>query len=237
MDKASPLVTAFFASLGVLLAVAFPLGVYRARRALGGSAAVARREALFAGAGAAAWLGLTLGAAALGVLNFSGRPPTMALLLVAMVALAVGLGRSQVGEHLALGLPLAVLVGAQGFRLPLELMMHRAYEEGLMPVQMSYSGFNFDILTGATALVLAALLLAGRMPLWGVRLWNWLGLALLLNVVVIAYLSAPTPMRVFMTEPANTWVLRPPFVWLPAVMVLAALLGHIVIFRRLSAEA
>jgi hypothetical protein len=47
--------------------------------------------------------------------------------------------------------PLAVLVGVQGFRLPLELLMHRAYAEGLMPVQMSYSGRNFDIVTGTTA--------------------------------------------------------------------------------------
>jgi hypothetical protein len=41
---------------------------------------------------------------------------------------------------------------------------------------------------------------------------------------------------VFSNEPANVWVLQPPFVWLPAVMVLAALLGHIVIFRRIRAE-
>lgn len=112
--------------------------------------------------------------------------------------------------------------------------MHRAYEEGLMPVQMSYSGRNFDIVTGITAIIVAGLLLAGRMPAWGVRLWNWMGLALLLNVVVIANLSTPTPFRVFMNEPANVWITRAPFVWLPAVMVLTAFIGHIVIFRRLS---
>lgn len=237
MDKVSPFLVASFASLGLLVAAAFPLGIYWAGRRLGGRASEGRRAALLAAAGAAAWLGLTLGAAALGALTFSGRPPTMMLLLGAMLALALGLGRSRVGERLALGLPLPVLVGVQGFRLPLELMMHRAHEEGLMPVQMSYSGLNFDVLTGATALVVAALLVAGRMPLWGVRLWNWLGVALLVNVLVIAMLSAPIPIRVFMNEPANTWVLRAPFVWLPAVMVLAAILGHVLLFRRLRAEA
>jgi hypothetical protein len=39
-----------------------------------------------------------------------------------------------------------------------------------------------------------------------------------------------------MNEPANVWVTRPPFVWLPAVLVLAALLGHLVLFRRLANE-
>ncbi|WP_437619875.1 hypothetical protein [Sorangium sp. So ce1151] len=34
----------------------------------------------------------------------------------------------------------------------------------------------------------------------------------------------------------NTWVCCPPFVWLPAVMVMAALFGHVVVARRLRAE-
>lgn len=75
------------------------------------------------------------------------------------------------------------------------------------------------------------------MPLWGVRLWNWMGLALLVNIVVISNLSAPTPLRVFMNEPANEWIARAPFVWLPTVMVLTAFLGHIVVFRRLRMDA
>lgn len=39
--------------------------------------------------------------------------------------------------------------------------MNRAAEEGVMPVQMSYSGFNFDILTGLSALILGLFLLTG----------------------------------------------------------------------------
>ena len=34
----------------------------------------------------------------------------------------------------------------------------------------------------------------------------------------------------------NVWVAMPPFVWLPTVLVVAALGGHIVIFRRLLAN-
>lgn len=237
MDKASTLLVASFTSMGVLLAVLFALGIYWAGRRSGETAAAARRPALLAAGAAATWLALTFGAAAAGALSFTGRPPTMMLLLAMMLAIAIGLGTSRVGGRLAFGIPLAVLVGVQGFRFPLELMMHRAYEEGLMPVQMSYSGRNFDILTGIGAILVAGLLAADRIPLWGVRLWNWMGIALLVNIVTIALLSAPTPFRVFMAEPANVWVTRAPFVWLPAVMVLMAALGHIVIFRRLRAEA
>jgi len=55
------------------------------------------------------------------------------------------LARSSIGDRFARGLPLTYLVGFQVFRFPLELAMHRAYVEGVMPVQMSYSGRNFDI--------------------------------------------------------------------------------------------
>jgi len=34
-------------------------------------------------------------------------------------------------------------------------------------------------------------------------------------------------------EPSNTWVAFFPYVWLPSILVTAALLGHIVVFRKL----
>lgn len=225
MNDPSPFLVWSFAALGVLVAAAFPLGLRRA----GG-------RWMVAGAGTALWLALTASAAASGALRFTGTPPTMMLLMASVLALALGIGLSGTGKRLA-GLPLAALVGVHAFRFPLELLMHRAFEEGVMPGQMSYSGRNFDIVTGITAIVVAGLLAAGRMPGWGVRAWNWMGMALLLNVMVIANLSTPSPYRVFMNEPANVWVARAPFVWLPAVMVLTALLGHIVLFRRLRMDS
>jgi hypothetical protein len=114
--------------------------------------------------------------------------------------------------------------------------MHRAYTEGLMPVQMSYSGRNFDIVTGLTALAVGGWLATGRRSPGLVFLWNTLGVALLINILAVALLSAPTPFRVFMNEPANVWITRPPWIWLPAVMVPAAILGHVLVYRRLVME-
>jgi hypothetical protein len=175
--------------------------------------------------------------AASGVLRFEAHPPGLLVLLPVMFAGLIWLSRSGLGARLAGGIPLAVLVGWQGFRLPLELLMHRALREGLMPPPMSYEGLNLDILTGASALVLAVLLAAGRAPHRAVRIWNVAGLLLLANVVVIAILSAPTPLRVFRNPPANVWITQFPFVWLPTVMVATALLGHLLIFRRLAMDA
>ena len=40
-----------------------------------------------------------------------------------------------------------------------------------------------------------------------------------------------------MNEPANTFITRAPWVWLPAVMVLAAVMGHALVFRWLLTPA
>lgn len=70
-----------------------------------------------------------------------------------------------------------------------------------------------------------------------VMAWNLLGLGLLLNIVTISLLSAPTPFRVFQNEPSSAWITQVPWVWLPTVLVLAALLGHLLVFRWLSVES
>lgn len=40
-----------------------------------------------------------------------------------------------------------------------------------------------------------------------------------------------------MNEPANVWITHTPFVWLPMVMVMMAMVGHIVVLRRLRSES
>jgi hypothetical protein len=236
MVKASPALVWTFTALALAVAAAFPLAVRHAWRRTGGDAAPARRAGMLAAAGVAVWMGMTGAAAGAGALSFVTRPPTMPPVILAIWVLALAVGLSRLGGRLAAGVPLAVLVGFQGFRMPLELLMHRAAEIGLMPPQMSYSGLNFDIVTGATALVLGVALAVRRVPPWVVHAWNGMGALLLLNVVAIAMLSAPGPLRVFHGEPANVWITQFPWVWLPTIHVAAALIGHIVIFRALAAE-
>jgi hypothetical protein len=232
LPSASLLLTSAFSTLALALAAAFVTALYVSYRRAGGPVSHALGRTAIAAVAAALWLAFTGTAAALGFLGFSA-PPTMLVLLGATLALALVLGLSPVGRRLATGVPLAWLVGFQGFRVLVELLLHRAYVEGLMPVQMSYAGRNFDIVSGITALGLAAVLATGRRPLALVAIWNALGLGLLANILVIALLSTPTPIRVFMNEPANVWITATPWVWLPTVMVLAAIVGHIVLWRHL----
>lgn len=211
--------------------------VASAARAAGEDAdAVARRRRNTA-LGLAAWLTVTGGAAAGGLVsNFDRMPPPLMGLVAVSLVLSTTFAFSSVGALLARGLPLAVLVGFQAFRLPLELILHQLSLDGVLPVQMTYDGMNYDIATGVTAIVVALLAAWGRLPLLVLRLWNVLGLVLLLTIVTIAILSAPFPFRAFLNDPPNTIVSTFPFVWLPTFLVQAAWVGHLLVLRRLRME-
>lgn len=187
--------------------------------------------------GAAGWLALTglLGASGL-LLRFDLRPPPFVPFFLCILGAGVLLARSELGGRLARGTPLATLVLLQSFRLPLELVMHRAYAEGTMPRALSFSGENFDVVTGALALLLGLRLQRGPVAPWVVHAWNLLGMAALVNIARIALLSSPL-IGAYGPDQLNTWVAWFPFVWLPAVLVVIAIAGHGVVLRALGEQA
>jgi hypothetical protein len=169
--------------------------------------------------------------AANGVLQeWEQRPPPFMAMMVFVFGGVIYASR-RFGPALA-RLPFAALIGLQVFRLPLELVMHRAARSGVMPEVMSYSGYNFDILSGIWAAVVGWLAYRGEAPRWLLWSWNLLGTALLLVVICIAIAATPLA-HAFGYDQMNTWVAYPPFIWLPGVLVPAAALGHLVIWRKL----
>lgn len=179
-------------------------------------------------------MAIQLGLARAGVLTLWNRtpPPILPLLGVTLILTCV-LAFSPIGRALATGLPFVVLIGFEVFRLPLELVMHQASKESVMPNQMSFSGDNFDIVTGLTAIPVAWLAVRGHAPRGLLIAWNLLGSVLLTVIVVIAVASTPM-FHAFGPDRLNTWISFAPFVWLPGVLVPAALLGHLLIWRKLS---
>jgi len=171
--------------------------------------------------------------------RFDSFPPPMLTMIASVFILSFSVGLSSFGRNAAANLSFAALVGFQSFRLPLELLMHHAGTVGIMPEQLSYSGYNFDIVTGITALLLLVALKLGmpvpRSLLWSWNLWGWLCLVV---IAIIAITTSPV-VRAFGDEPQNlnTWVLYFPYVWLPVVLVTAAISGHVIIARKLLAGA
>lgn len=218
--------------LSLLVAAAVAFG-FRA------SAPDGRRGTVFAWAlgGIGGYFALSGLLAVTGLLSMAGHAPPPMMVMMAMLSVTtvlVALGPH--GARFAESLPLWVLVGLQAFRLPLELVLWRAAEDGTMPVEMSFEGRNFDVVTGTTAIVLAIVLYRRTISASWVLAWNIVGTVLLANIVSVAIAALPW-IHAFGTARVNEWVLHVPFVWLPAILVQAALFGHVIVFRRLRAEA
>lgn len=182
----------------------------------------------------AVWLGVSALVAKSGLLlQFNRMPPPFVLLAVSFTFATTVLGLSSLGTRLVKGAGIAWLMAFQGFRIPVELWLHRLYQEGVIPVQMTYSGRNFDIVSGILGLALGLWAMKAEPPRWAIWLFNLVGLGLLINIVTVAILSSPIPFRQFFNEPANTFVAYWPYVWLPAFLVQAAWFGHLLVFRWL----
>jgi len=170
--------------------------------------------------------------------QFDSSPPPMLVMIALVFVMAFAFGFSRFGRDGASNISLAALIGLQAFRLPLELIMHRAGTHGIMPQELSFSGYNFDIITGIWALILFVLLKYGRtIPpriLWA---WNIWGSLCLVVIAIIAITTTPV-IRLFGDDPThlNTWVLYFPYVWLPVVLVTIAISSHIVIWRKLLSK-
>lgn len=180
-----------------------------------------------------AWLVVWGGIGLSGVLNvWDGFPPRSLPMLVVLFVVTFWFALSRTGRALAEGLSFRWLIGFQLFRFPLELMLHRALVEGLMPVQMSFEGLNYDIVTGVTAGIIALASVWVAIPRWLCWAFNLMGSALLLTIVAVSIASLPT-FALFGADRVNTWVFGFPYVYLPTVMVQWALLGHVLVFRKL----
>lgn len=105
-------------------------------------------------------------------------------------------------------------------RIPVEIMLHQLFEAKLVPQDMTYSGMNWDILSGLTAPLM--IWIARKDFLWTRQVlivWHVLTLGLLINIVTIAILSAPFPFQQINFDQPNIAVFSFPFIFLPTFIV------------------
>jgi hypothetical protein len=191
-----------------------------------------------AGVAVVGWLALTGVLAERGFFDdFQSIPPRMLLGLGPPLLTVLALTFSPRVAPLLAAVPPVWLVAAQAFRIPVEIVLWRLAVAGAIPELLSFHGRNVDILVGLTAPVVAYACFVRRA--WPARVavwWNWAGIVILLNVVVHAQLSAPTPWRIFETDPPATFIADWPYIWLPAFLVPLAWLLHAVSLRQLRSR-
>ncbi len=144
----------------------------------------------------------------------------------AMNAVSLGIGFSPVGRWLS-HLPVPALVAFQGFRLPLELVLHSWVAQGVIPATMTWSGRNWDIVSGVLALVAAPFCRRSRLVAW---IANGVGLGLLVNVMRVAVLSSPVSFG-WPVVPRLELIFHIPYALIVPVCIGGALIGHIALTR------
>lgn len=167
-------------------------------------------------------------------LDTTSTPPRFLVLIVPPLLLILFMFLSKQGKVFVDELNTTWLTYLHVVRVPVEITLYYLFVSSLVPELMTFEGRNFDILSGLTAPFVAyvgysqkklnkTLLLA----------WNFLCLALLINIVATAVLSAPLPFQQLAFDQPNVGVLYFPFSWLPGCVVPLVLFSHLVCIRQL----
>lgn len=161
-------------------------------------------------------------------------PPRISLLLLPPLVAMIVLFTTNRGKQFIDELSLPTLTLFHIIRIPVELVLFWLFVHKAVPQLMTFEGRNFDIVSGLTAPLLYYVVFVKRKPgktfLLG---WNVVCLGLLINIVVNAILSVPTPFQQFAFDQPNVGILQFPFTLLPAVLVPLVLLAHLAAIRQL----
>jgi hypothetical protein len=165
--------------------------------------------------------------------EFSRLPPRLAFALLIPLPVVLLFARSRAGKQFLQHIQPQWLIYLQSFRILVEIALWILVRNGALPVQMSFEGRNFDILTGLLAFPVGYYCYVKKSwPAVIALLYNIGGLVLLLNIVTISTLSMPTPLRAFHNQPDSSLLTRFPFIYLPGLLVPLAYTLHILSIRQ-----
>ncbi|MBA3705306.1 MAG: hypothetical protein H0W84_05245 [Bacteroidetes bacterium] len=161
-------------------------------------------------------------------------PPRFTLLTLPPLLLIIVLFLTSEGKQYIDRLNIKFLTLLHIIRIPVELVLFWLFIYKMVPQLMTFEGRNFDILSGLSAPIIYYFSFIKRnMSRKVMLLWNFICLALLINIAANAALSAPFPIQKFAFDQPNIAVLYFPFVWLPGCVVPLVLFSHLASIRQL----
>jgi hypothetical protein len=163
----------------------------------------------------------------------TGFPPRLFLLVGPPVILITFLFLNKGGRQFIDLLNIRALTLLHIIRIPVEIVLLLLSLQKFIPTLMTFEGRNFDILSGITAPLLFYFAFKAEQINRTILLaWNFICLGLLLNIVINAILSVPSPFQQFAFDQPNIAILYFPFILLPSVIVPLVLLAHLAAIRK-----
>jgi hypothetical protein len=203
---------------------------------IGISAAYLPRRTTFAIiAGLAIWLVYVGLFSSLGYMrDASLRPPGILWVVGPVVLFVVFVVRSNIGASVVAAIPLWLILGFESFRIGVELLVHRLWEDGLVPKLLTYEGGNVDMVFGLSAPIIAWIATTGRPGLRLAMGWNVLGLLSLANVTASAVLTGP--LKLISTEVPTVAMGFFPYTFIPGFLAPLAVTFHVLAIRAIAAR-
>lgn len=170
-------------------------------------------------------------------LNTSALPPRIIFILPPTLLLMLILFLNVKGRIFLDNFDIKTLTLLHIVRIPVEVVLYLLFVHQTVPQLMTFEGRNFDILSGITAPFIYYFgFIKQTIGKKTILAWNFICLALLVNIVVNAILSAPLAFQQFAFDQPNIAILYFPFIWLPCIVVPIVLFSHLVTFRQLITE-
>lgn len=164
----------------------------------------------------------------------SATPPRFPLLIVPPLLSIILLFITARGRKFLDSLDAKTMTILHTIRIPVEIVLLWLSMYQMVPKLMTFEGRNFDIISGVTAPLIFYFGYVKPVLRRKVLLtWNIVCLGLLINIVVNAALSVPTPFQKFAFDQPNIGILHFPIVWLPCCVVPIVLLSHLATIRQL----
>lgn len=189
------------------------------------------------------FIGLTIWLTIQAVLTFkniynsetNSFPPKIMLIgILPTILTIIFLFTTSKGRQFIDSLPLKNLTYLNIVRIPVEIILLWLFLNKAIPELMTFEGRNFDIIAGITAPIIAYFgLTKNKLNRQTILIWNFICLGLLINIVVNALFSAPSPIQKFAFDQPNIAILNFPFSWLPTFIVPIVLFGHLTSIKQL----
>lgn len=175
------------------------------------------------------------------IVSFSGFysvtntiPPRFMMLVLPPLLLIIFMFATERGRGFVDALDQRWLLLLHTIRIPVEIVLFLLFVNKTIPQIMTFEGKNWDIISGISAPLVYWLCFVKRTAGKNVLLfWNIACLLLLINIVVIAILSAPFVFQRLAFDQPNIALLYFPYTWLPCCVVPLVLFSHLAAIRQL----
>jgi hypothetical protein len=166
-----------------------------------------------------------------GFLQDYSLPPRFPILLIFPAFAFTGFFLyKQRNSNIIKNIPTSWLVYYQSFRIVIESLFVASVTAGLLHLEVTFEGYNYDILFGVSAIIVGLLTFNIKViSNKGLLLWNYLGLAVIAFIIFLFTTTTYFPEVWGSTETlATKEMVSFPFVFVPAFLMPSAVFMHVV---------